>query len=60
MTIIEARKKYNSLGYNAAEFKEWAKRQDIQGFDESFDGSLAVIYFKDFTAIITTNHLHFV
>jgi hypothetical protein len=60
MEYITVREKYNSLGFNTDQLKTWLKTQDHNGYDESFDGSLLVVYFSNFTAIVTTSHLSFV
>lgn len=60
MEIITVREKYNSLGFNTDSIKTWLKSQKHSGYDESFDGSLLVVYFEKFTAIVATSHLSFV
>lgn len=60
MELITVREKYNSLGFSTDAIKVWLKAQAHKGYDESFDGSLLVVYFEKFTAIVTTSHLSFV
>ena len=60
MELITVQEKYNSFGSNTDSIKTWLKSQKHRGYDESFDGSLIVVYFEKFTAIVTTSHLSFV
>ena len=51
---------YKNSGYNTDSVKKHVKRMTHKGYDESFDGSLLVVYFEKFTAIVGTSHLNIV
>ena len=50
---------YKSSGYSTDSVRRWIKQQDHKGFDESFDGSLLIVYFTDFSVVITCSRVEF-
>ena len=59
MEITTICEMYKNTGYSTDNTKRWIKSQSHNGYDESFDCSLLVVYFDAFTVIISTSSLEF-
>jgi len=56
MTFADVQDYYDRCR-NTDDVRKWLKDQPLNGYEEAFDGSLSVFFFKDFSVLVACSYI---